>query len=144
MYPGNIPAEPDKPRQDPDGTGQKTLQNRCKIWSGRVRGASRIGPGPSRKAPERRKHQKTVFGAQKSTKVFCRARFLVIFGVRPGAQNRPKTRPRPKKYVRRRRQKRFLSVFLAVAIRSRSPDRFWLDFSPKIAHESGEFFHASA
>ena len=27
VYPGNIPAEPDKPRQDPDGTGKKTLQN---------------------------------------------------------------------------------------------------------------------
>ena len=31
VYPGNIPAEPDKPRQDPDGTGKqnlaKSLQN---------------------------------------------------------------------------------------------------------------------
>ena len=106
VYPGNIPAEPDKPRQDPDGTGKKTLQNRCKIWSGRVRGASRIDLGRFRKAPERRKHQKTIFGAQKSTKHFCR------------------TSPGAKKGVRRRPPKRFLSVFLAVAIWSRSPDQF--------------------
>ena len=51
--------------------------------------------------------------------------------------------PGTKKCVRRRRRKRFLSVFLAVAIWSRSPRRFWLDFSLKIAPESREFFHAS-
>ena len=143
VYPGNIPAEPDKPRQDPGETGKKVSQNLCKIWSGRVPGASGIGPGPFRNAPERRKRKKTSSGAQKSSKHFSRERFFVIFDVRPGAQNRQKTGPGPKKCVRKRRRKRFLSVFLAVSVRSRSPDRFWLDFSPKITPESREFFHAS-
>ena len=47
-----------------------------------------------------------------------------IFGLRPGPQNRQKTSPGPKKYVRRRRRKRLLSCFVAVSVRSRSPDRF--------------------
>ena len=50
--------------------------------------------------------------------------FLAIFGTQPEPQNRPKMGPRAKKCVRRRRRKRFLSVFLAVAVRSRSLDRF--------------------
>ena len=52
--PGNIPAEPDRPRQDPGETGKKASQNLCKIWSGRVPGASGIGPGAFRNAPKRR------------------------------------------------------------------------------------------
>ena len=124
MYPGNIPAEPDKPRQDPGETGKKISQNLCKIWSGRDPGASGIGPGPFRNAPERRKRKKTISGAKKSTEHFLRRRFLVIFELRPGGQNRQKTSPGPKKCVRRRRRKRFLSFFLAGAVRSRSPDRF--------------------
>ena len=51
-------------------------------------------------------------------------RFFAIFGTQPEPQNPPKMGPRAKKCVRRRRRKRFLSVFLAVAVRSRSPDRF--------------------
>ena len=49
--PGDIPAEPEKTRQDPDGIGEKVPQNRSKIWSGRIPGASGIGPGtrPSEK-----------------------------------------------------------------------------------------------
>ena len=124
MHPGNIPAEPDKPRQDPGETGKKVSQNRSKIWSGRVPGASGIGPGPFRNAPERRKRKKTISGAKKSTPQFCRGRFFVIFEVRPGAQNRQKTGPESKKCLRRRRRKRFSSFSLAGAVRSRSPDRF--------------------
>ena len=56
--PGNIPAEPDKPRQDPGGTSKKVSQNPIEIWSGRVPGASGIGPGPFRNTPERRKRKK--------------------------------------------------------------------------------------
>ena len=58
------------------------------------------------------------------TATWLQGRFLTIFGSRPGAQNRQKTRPEAKKRVRRRRRRRFLSFFLAVAVRSRSPDRF--------------------
>ena len=39
-------------------------------------------------------------------------------------QNGPKMGPEPKKCVRRRRRKRFLSFFAAVAVRSHSPNRF--------------------
>ena len=53
-----------------------------------------------------------------------KGRFLTILGVQPGVQNRPKTGQGAKKCVRRRHRKRFLSVFLAVAVQSRSPDRF--------------------
>ena len=52
-----------------------------------------------------------------------KSRFLAIFGSQPEPQNRPKMDPRAKKCVRRRRRKRFLSVVLAVAVRSRSLDR---------------------
>ena len=143
VYPGNIPAEPDKPRQDPGGTDQKTLQNRSKISSGRVRGASRIDPGRFRITPERTKRPQNRKVWSKNKRRVAPERFFANFGVRPGGQNHQKTSPGTKKGVRKRRRKRFLSVFLAVAIWSRSPDRFWLDFSPKVTPESREFFHAS-
>ena len=63
-------------------------------------------------------------------------------GTRPGAQNQPKTCPGPKKCVRRRRRKRFLSFFFAGVVWSRSLDRFWLNFSPKITPQSKEFVRA--
>ena len=69
--------------------------------------------------------------------------FFMIFGSHLGAQNRQKSHPGPKKCVRRRRRMRFSLVFGAVAVRSRCPDRFSLDFSPKFAPESKELFHAS-
>ena len=73
--PGDTPAEPDKPRQDPASTSKKVSQNLIKIWSGRVPRGSRIGPGPSRKTPERRKCKKTISGRLKSTNLFCRGWF---------------------------------------------------------------------
>ena len=79
------------------GTSQKVSQNPIKIWSGRVPGASRIGPGPIRNTPERRKFKKAIFRAKKSTYHFLKGRFWVDFGSRPGAQNRPKTSPEAKK-----------------------------------------------
>ena len=116
------------------------MKNLIKIWSGRVPGASRIGPGPFRNTPERRKRKKIEKVCSQNRPETFLDRFFGHFGSRPGAQNRRKTRPGPKKCVRKRRRKRFLSVFLAVAIWSRSPDRFWLDFSPKITPESRELF----
>ena len=80
MYPGNIPAEPDKPRQDPDGTGRKTSQNRSKISSGRVRGASGIGPGRFRNTPERTKRPKIGKVSSKNRLVSLRSSFLPISG----------------------------------------------------------------
>ena len=73
----------------------------------------------------------------------AKARFLAILEVRPGSQNRPKTGPGTKKSIRRRRRKRFLLVFLGVAVRSRSPDRFRIDCQPKITTKLKELFHAS-
>ena len=116
-------------RQHPGGTRQTPTRSRSfmkhlvKIWSGRVPGASRIGPGHSRNAPERRKCNKSICGRNKSTLAFFPGPFLRNFGTRPGAQNRPKTSPGTKKCVRRRRRKRFLSFFAAVAVRSHSPNR---------------------
>ena len=124
MHPGNIPAEPDTPRQDPGGTGQKILQNRSKIWSGRVRGASRIDPGRFRNTPERTKRKKIEKVRSKNRNHVAPERFFANFGVRPGPQNRQKMSPGTKKCVRKRRRKRFLSFFLALSVRSRFPDRF--------------------
>ena len=124
VYPGNIPAEPEKPRQDPGGTGKKILQNRSKIWSGRVRGASRIDPGRFRNTPERTKRKKIEKVRSKNRNHVAPERFFANFGSRPGAQNRQKTGTESKKCLRRRRRKRFLSFFFAGAVRSRSPDRF--------------------
>ena len=64
--PGSIPAEPDKPRQDPDGTRKQVLQNPLKIWSERVPGASRITPGAYRSASERQECKKTKNGGPKN------------------------------------------------------------------------------
>ena len=140
--PGDIPAELEKTRQDPKkigkrprrnptnldknphGTSKKVSKNPIKIGSGSVPGVSRMRPGPIRNTPERQKCKKTACGAKKATDNFFKARFWVDFGTRPGAQNRQKTGPGAKKCVRRRRRKRFLSFFLAVAVRSRSPDQF--------------------
>ena len=104
--PGNIPAEPDKPRQDPGGTGEKVSQNPSKIWSGRVPGASGIGPGPFRNAPERRKRKKiekmtsTIRFGKPSGPVL--ARFWVPAGNPKSSKNasgteksRPETPPEP-------------------------------------------------
>ena len=124
MYPGNIPAEPDKPRQDPGETGKKISQNLCKIWSGRDPGASGIGPGPFRNTPERTKHKKIGKMLSKNRPRVAPERFFANFGSRPGVQNRQKTSTESKKCLRRRRRKRFLSFFFAGAVRSRSPDRF--------------------
>ena len=79
---------------------------------------------PSGTRPSEENAKKRFPAAKKSNVGNLRDRFLAIFGSRPGAQNRQKTRPEAKKRVRRRRRKRFLSFFLAVAVRSRSPDRF--------------------
>ena len=54
----------------------------------------------------------------------AKARLLTIVGVRPESQNRPKMGPRAKKSIQRRCRKRFLLVFLGVAVWSRSPDQF--------------------
>ena len=124
MDPGNTPADPGKARQDPHATCKKVSQNPLKIWSGRVPGASRIAPGPFRNALERRKSKKSIFSRYSRSHKFCRGRFWRHFGTRPGAQNPLKTGPGTKKCVRRRRRNRFLSFFLAVAVRSRSPDQF--------------------
>ena len=61
-----------------------------------------------------------------------------------GPKNRAKSDPGPKKCVQRRRQQRFLLIFLAVAVRSRSRDRFWLDFTPKITPKSKCFLTQAA
>ena len=61
VHPGNIPAEPDKPRQDPGETGKKVSQNLCKIWSGRVPGASGSGPGTLPERASAKKIQKHKF-----------------------------------------------------------------------------------
>ena len=60
----------------------------------------------------------------KNRRIVALGRFFGIFGVRPGPQNRQKTSPGAKQCVRRRRRNRVLSFFLAVAVRSRSLDRF--------------------
>ena len=98
-------------------------------------------PSGTHQCEENAKRSKKVC-SQNRRETFL-GRFFGNFGSRPGAQNHPKTRPGPKKGVRRRRRKRFWSVFLAVAIWSRSPDRFSLDFSPKITPEWRELFHAN-
>ena len=140
-------------RQHPGGTRQtptrspRNLQKSiAKSFQNLVRKGPRSLRNRSGTLPERVRAKKT----QKIEKVCSQNkcenfwdRLFGIFGVRPGAQNRQKTSPGAKKCVRRRRRKRFLSFFLAGAVRSRSPDRFWLDFSPKITPESREFFHAS-
>ena len=54
---------------------------------------------------------------QKCESTFCQ-------GSPKWTENAPKTSPEPKKCVRRRRRKRFLSLFAAVAVRSHSPNRF--------------------
>ena len=120
----NIPAEPDKPRQEPGGTSKKVSQNLPKIWSGRVPRARRIGPGPFWNTPERTKRQKIQNVWSKNTPGVSQGRFFGNFGARPGAQNQRKTSPGPKKCVRRGRRKRFVPFFLASAVRSRPPDRF--------------------
>ena len=114
VCPGNIPAKPGKPRQEVQSprrsrrNHQQISAKSIKIWSGRVPGASRIGPGPFRNEPERRKCQKLIFGRKNASTCFCRGRFCHHFGIRPGPQNQQKTSPGPKTCVRRRRRKRFL------------------------------------
>ena len=116
MHPGNIPAEPDKPRQDPGGTGKKY----SKIWSGRVRGASRIDPGRFRNTPERTKRPKIGKVSSKNKRRVAPEWFFANFGLRPGPQNRQKMSPGTKKCVRKRRRKRFLSFFCRFRLESLS------------------------
>ena len=119
--PGNIPAEPEKTRQDPDGTGEKVSQNPSKIWSGRVPGASGIGPGTR---PSEEKAKKRFPAAKNPQDFFAAGGFGAILG--PGRE--------PQIDQKRARGRKsasgdgagsdFCRFFLAVALRSRSPDRF--------------------
>ena len=76
------PTNPDKIGTQPAKKNRKNQQKSIvkflkKIWSGRASGASGIGPGPSRNAPERRKRKKTISGRKRiligkpSGAVFC-------------------------------------------------------------------------
>ena len=96
---------------------------------------SKSGPGGSPEPPESLgepsgtcpsdENAKNQFLAHSSRRRnFCRGRFWDNFGIRPEARNRQKTAPEAKKCIRRRRRKRFLLIFLDVAVRSGSPDRF--------------------
>ena len=62
----------DRSDANPAEKYRKTLQ---KSLIRAASGASGIGPGPFRNAPERRKRKKTISGGQKSTSLFCRGRF---------------------------------------------------------------------
>ena len=62
VYPGNILAEPDKPRQDPGGTHRKLSENPSEIRSGRLVGRPKSVPGPFRIAPEQRKCKTSISG----------------------------------------------------------------------------------
>ena len=121
--------------KDPGGTQQTSARTRMEPARRYPKILSKSGPGRSLESPEcvrdpsgthpSDKNAKKRFAEPtKTAETFFKERFWVDFGTRPGPQNRPKTGPGPKKSVRRRRRKRFLSIFLAVAVRSGSPDRF--------------------
>ena len=74
------------------------------------------------KSQQKSKSTKKPKNIKKMTKK-CESTFCQ--GSPKWTENGQKTGPEPKKCVRRRRRKRFLSFFRAVAVRSRCPDRFF-------------------
>ena len=100
---------------------EKTLSIQARFS---VKNRAKIGPESDSERKRQEKTTKTVSGAVSGRTFLSPGSFSVHFGVRPGAPNPVKTGPGTKKCARRRRRKRFLSFFLAVAVRSRSPDRF--------------------
>ena len=131
-----IPAKSRRNPTNPDKIGtQPAKKNRKNQQKSIVKFLKISDPGgppeppesvrdPSGTRPSEENAKKRFPAAKKSKGTALRDRFLAIFGSRPGGQNRQKTGPEAKKRVRRGRRKRFLSFFLAVAVRSRSPDRF--------------------
>ena len=79
---------------------------------------------PSGTHPSDKNAKKRLAEPKRRRSYFFKGQFWDDFGTRPGPQNRQKMSPGAKKCVRRRRRNCFLSFFLAVAVRSRSPDRF--------------------
>ena len=123
-----IPATSRRNPTDPDKIRTQPAKKYCKILSKSAPGESPEPPESVRDSSGTRpsdENTKKKIGGKNTTEHFCRERFFVIVEVRPGAQNRQKTSPEPKKCARRRRRTRLLSFFLAGAVRSRSPIRFW-------------------
>ena len=116
MHPGNIPAEPDKPRQDPGETGKEISQNLCKIWSGRDPGASGIGPGPFRNTPERRKRKKTISGRKKIQRDGASGPFFGDFRVPAG---RPKSTKNGSGHEKARPERAPEAIFVVFSRRRR-------------------------
>ncbi len=143
------PTNPDKIRTQPAKKYRKILP---KSDTGGSPEPPESVRDPSGMRPSEENAKKRFPAAKKSNVTWLRDRFLAIFGSRPGAQNRQKTRPEAKKCVRRRRRKRFLSFFLAVAVRSRSPDRFlegptlkmWPDHHTELDFKEIAFFEKNA
>ena len=86
MYPGNTPVEPGNTRKIPSSLRNvpenigKILENLFEIVLRRAPGASRIGPGPFRNAPERRKFKKLKNVSYKLSRTFDGTGFGAILG----------------------------------------------------------------
>ena len=95
-------------------------------------------------------YQRNIFGVSTFDSFFDTISHR--FGLPKWTQNGPKTGPEPKKCVRRRRRKRFLAFFRAVAVRSRPPDRFlegptfkmWPDHHTELDFQEIGFFEKNA
>ena len=110
------------------GTRMEPARRYPKILSKSGPGRSLVSPecvrDPSGTHPSDRNAKKRLAEPKRRRSYFFKGQFWDDFGTRPGPQNRLKTGPEPKKCVRRRRRKRFLAFFRAVAVRSRSRNRF--------------------
>ena len=149
-----IPATSQRNPTNPDKIGtQPAKKNRKNQQKSIVKFLKISDPGrppeppesvrdPSGTRPSEENVKKRNAGAKSRRVIGARSGFLTIFESRPGAQNPLKTAPGTKKCVRRRRRKRFLSFFLAVAVRSCSPDRFLegLTFQNPIISKAGARF----
>ena len=112
---GESPAEP----------SENLRKIRPKSGPGGLRGGQDRPREPSGTRPSEENGKKSKKPTCPRRPDFLQGRFWGHLGVRPGPRNRPKSSPGPKKRVRRGRRRRFSSIFLAVAVRSRSRDRFW-------------------